>query len=32
MFKKQGWHFLSLVVLLAGVAALFGDDFASGQL
>jgi hypothetical protein len=32
MLKKQGWHFLSLVVLLAGVTFLARGDVLSGQL
>jgi hypothetical protein len=32
MFKKQGWHFLSLVILLTGVALLTSDGVLTGQL
>jgi Phospholipid methyltransferase len=32
MFEKQGWHLLSLVVLLAGVAALAHGDVLTGSL
>ncbi|MGB7875652.1 MAG: methyltransferase [Anaerolineales bacterium] len=32
MFEKQGWHILSLAVLLAFVAALAQDDVLAGQL
>ena len=32
MLKKQGWHLLSLMVLLAGVALIAADDFLMGQL
>ena len=32
MFKKQGWHLLSLVVLLASVAALAHGDVLTGSL
>jgi len=32
MFEKQGWHFLSLGVLLVGVVVLARDDMLAGQL
>ena len=32
MFKKQGWHFFSLAVLLAAVALLARGDMLTGQL
>ena len=32
MFEKQGWHFLSLVVLLAGVAVIAQGTALRGQL
>lgn len=32
MLKKQGWHFLSLAVLLAGVTFLARGDLLAGQL
>lgn len=32
MFKKQGWHFLSLVVLLAGVSLLARGEVLTGQI
>jgi hypothetical protein len=32
VFKKQGWHLLSLVILLAGVAALARGDMLTGHL
>lgn len=32
MFKKQGWHFLSLIILLAGAATLAQGGALSGQL
>lgn len=32
MFEKQGWHVLSLAVLLAGVTALARGDVLAGQL
>ena len=32
MFEKQGWHVLSLVVLVAGVTALAHGDVLTGSL
>jgi hypothetical protein len=32
MFKKQGWHFLTLVILLAGVFLLARGEALAGQL
>ena len=32
MFRKQGWHFLSLVALLIGATALARGEVLTGQL
>lgn len=32
IFEKQGWHYLSLIVLLAGIAAVVNESMLAGQL